>query len=122
MLKDQKTRAMLEALKVIQLEVPDCPLSIALTFITCGLWGYREGEHKEPLALSELGEKIGMPFQTTSRHLRYLGDGIYSGEVGPGLVKTEVNIMNRRKKIVYLTPKGHAVFERVAYLLGDRST
>jgi len=55
------------------------------TLLGAILWGYPRQD--EPFTLGELGERIGLPRTTISRHLRYLGDFERHGVKGCGWVK-----------------------------------
>jgi DNA-binding MarR family transcriptional regulator len=111
----------MEANRVLMEIREECPLSIMNTFLGIGIWGFEPGE-KEPFTIKELSEKIDLPYTTVSRHLRYLGDYERFGVPGAGLVATEIYPLNRRQKIVFLTERGRKIYDRVAYMLGDRKT
>lgn len=90
--------------------------TIMATFLGVTLFG-QEADGKEPLSLKELGEKIGLPNATVSRHLRYLGDRQRLGVPGMDMVRTEINPENRRQKFVRLTAKGRALRDSLLYVL-----
>lgn len=91
------------------------------TFLGVALWGH-DREEPEPLTIKELSEKVGLPYTTVSRHLRYLGDFERTGVEGLGLVRTDIYVMNRRQKIVSLTTKGKAMRDRLLFSFGVDDT
>lgn len=91
----------------------EMPLSVFKTFLGVAMWG-QEGKGDQPLPMSELAARIGLPHQTVSRHLRYLGDFERPGDPGLGLVEQVEYPLNRRMKTTRLTPKGRALAKRLS--------
>jgi DNA-binding transcriptional ArsR family regulator len=91
--------------------------SLINTFLGVCIWGF-DRDDKDPLTIRELSSKIGLPYTTVSRHLRYLGDYERMNVEGMGLVKTDIYIMNRRQKTISLTTKGKAFRDRLLFSLG----
>ena len=112
-------RGYFEANRTIMALRAEIPATIINTFVGVALWGH-EDERKEPITIKELSERVGLPYATVSRHLRYLGDFERLGVEGMGLVKTDTYLMNRRQKIVSLTREGKALRDRMEYALGAR--
>lgn len=113
----KKFRGYIEANRVFMEIREEIPASIMNTFLGVILWG--EDETRDgPITILELSEKIGLPYTTVSRHLRYLGEYERVGKPGANLVKTEIYLMNRRQKTVSLTAKGKTVKDRIAFALG----
>lgn len=100
----------------------DLPITILNTFLACAMWG-ADTKSKDPLTIKELALKIGLPYTTVSRHLRYLDytkRGAVKDGTGLGLVTTEVSTFDRRQKMVFLTPKGKTFLDRLTFALGFR--
>lgn len=76
------------------------------------------GVRKGDFPIKELSEKVGLPYTTVSRHLRYLGDFERTGVEGLGLVRTDIYVMNRRQKVVSLTTKGKAMRDLLLFSFG----
>jgi DNA-binding MarR family transcriptional regulator len=95
-----------EGLQRIKEEAHEIPVSIMITLFGVVQLLNAESKAAEEISFSEIATHVHIPFQTVSRHLRYLGKGITPGQAGLGLVDTEEQPMNRRKKFVFLTPKG----------------
>lgn len=110
-------RPYFEANRRVLVESDEITLSILNTFLGVALWGYDRSQ-REPLTIQELSARIGLPYTTVSRHLRYLGEGErLRGKVGPKLVDTAIYPLNRRQKTAFLTPRGRALAEQLRYLM-----
>lgn len=90
----------------------EMPVSLMKTYLGVVLWG-ADRRKSEPLTMMELAEKIGLPPTTVSRHLRYLGDFERPGVSGANLVQTSINPLDRRQRVVELTPKGKSLRDMV---------
>ena len=97
---------------------PELPVSVFKTFLGVCLWG-GNGAGNEPLQLQELALRIGLPTTTVSRHLRYLGDWERQDVPGMGLVRTDINVRNRRQKVASLTPQGIIVAGKLGEAVAD---
>lgn len=93
--------------------------AIINTFLGVCIWSDKWEERGVPLTISELSERLGQPFTSTSRHLRYLGDFQRMGVPGMNLVRTDIYKLNRRMKTVSLTMKGKAMRDKVLYAFGE---
>jgi DNA-binding transcriptional ArsR family regulator len=107
-----------EANRTIMAEREEIPSTIINTFLGVVIWGEHQGSKGEPLTLKELSERVGLPYTTVSRHLRYLGDYERTGVPGLGLVRTDIYPLNRRQKVATLTAKGKALASRLEHALG----
>jgi DNA-binding transcriptional ArsR family regulator len=107
-----------EANRTIMAERDEIPATIINTFLGVVIWGEHQGSKGEPLTLKELSERVGLPYTTVSRHLRYLGDYERLGVPGLGLVRTDIYPLNRRQKVATLTPKGKALASRLEHAIG----
>ncbi len=115
-------RGYFESNRIALNELEGLPLTILNTFIGVCIWGgsYRT---KEPMDLGDLSERVGLPLTTISRHMRYLDYTKHGSEkdgTGLGLIRTEINPQNRRKKMVLLTEKGERLRDRIVFALGQR--
>lgn len=68
-----KLRAYFEANRVMLGIREEINASIINTFLGVAIWG-GSNYAKEPLTIKELSAKVGLPYTTVSRHLRYLGE------------------------------------------------
>lgn len=118
--ENKRVRALFEVNRLLMDQRPEMPISIVNTLLGCFLWKHSEDQPGTPITILELSEKIGLPYTTVSRHLRYLGEEERTGVPGLGLVETEVYLLNRRQKTVKLTHKGRALMDRLRYILGDQ--
>lgn len=118
--RDIILRQYFEANRLVLALGEDLPVTILNTFLGCALWG-ADNKPEDPLTMKEVATKIGLPYSTVSRHLRYLDytkRGAVKDGTGLGLVRTEQSTADRRQKQIYLTPKGKALAERIAFHLG----
>ena len=113
---DQMLRQLFEANRRVLAEAPDMTLSVFSTFLGVALWG-GSSRTEDPLTFRELGEHIGLPYTTVSRHLRYLGEWQRPGVPGLGLIKTDTWVLNQRQKTAALTPRGKALADQLLYFL-----
>lgn len=95
----------------------EMPVSMMKTFLGVAIWGSRDGR-KDQLTMMELADKIGLPSTTVSRHLRYLGDEERPGKAGADLVRSALNPLDRRQRLVFLSPKGVALMNNVKKAMG----
>lgn len=71
---------------------------------------------EEGLSLTELAQKVGIGLATASRYVAALGKQNRHREEGLLLVEAFEDPMERRKKIIRLTPKGRIAIQK---LVGD---
>ena len=64
--------------------------------------------HRPGCTMQELTEATGLALSSVSRNLTALGEWHRLGKEGLGLVETIDDPVERRRKIVFLTPKGRA--------------
>lgn len=70
-----------------------------------------------PPTIIELARFLETPYNSMSRHCRYLSDIERPGKEGAGLVEVRMNPDNRREKLVYLTPQGEVLRDKLLGLL-----
>ena len=73
-------------------------------------------QSEEGLSLTELAQKVGITLATASRYVAGLGKQNRHREEGLLLVEAFEDPMERRKKIIRLTPKGRIAVQK---LVGD---
>lgn len=66
-----------------------------------------------PVEVLELGELLGTTGATASRLTNYLSKMGQRGKPGLGFVVKEIDIMDQRKKVIKLTPKGYKYLENM---------
>lgn len=103
----QDIQRLLEMISAIQ---PEMPLQQArCLFIVAG--------SEEGMSLSDIAKKAGIGLATASRYIGALGKTNRRREEGLQLIESFEDPMERRKKIIRLTPKGRAAVRRI---IGDR--
>ena len=70
----------------------------------------------EGLSLTQLAEKTGMALSTVSRIVGALSKHRQKGTPF-GMIKVQVSSAERRRKELYLTPKGKAIIHSIAEIL-----
>lgn len=71
---------------------------------------------KPGITSTEIAERLQLPKQTVSRYFIFLSKGKI-GETGMGLITTEEDPYDTRKKISKLTTKGERFLSRIADIL-----
>lgn len=91
------------------------------TFLAIAMWGPQD-KHGEPVLLDEIAKRTGKAPTTISEHTRQLGVHPYrGGKVGAGLVTSEDYVLDRRRKVLRLTPTGTRLVEQLVYALEGAS-
>ena len=80
---------------------PDLPIQYALSFLTLA--------ENEGISMRELAERLGIAQSSASRNVAALSKWHSFGKPGLDLVQAEEDPRERRRKIISLTPKGHAL-------------
>lgn len=96
-------------LRELQKIDPEFPLQYA---VCLGVISLREG-----MSISCLAEETGLSLSTVSRIVGALSTARQRGEAY-GLVRTKISVNERRRKELYLTPKGRLFIESIDVLLG----
>lgn len=103
-------RSLLAALSCVRELDPDVPA----TQVTCFLWvALNEGRTQV-----DLRQSLGLPSSTSSRSLAALSKVHRLGKPGLDLIEWVENPEDRRAKLLYLSPKGKALAEKIATTLG----
>ncbi len=99
-------------LRELQKIDPEFPLQYAVCLAEIAM--------DEGLSLTQLSEKTSMPLSTVSRIIGALSK---HRQKGPpyGLVRVNVSAAERRRKELYLTPRGRAIISSVAALLSAQN-
>ncbi|TXR49876.1 MarR family winged helix-turn-helix transcriptional regulator [Phyllobacterium endophyticum] len=90
------------------------PVSVASLFIVIA----QHDSRKDALSITEAGERVGMKLASTSRNIQLLENKM--GERGSkpvALVEIKAHPSDYRRKVVQLTPKGRALYERLCNLV-----
>lgn len=95
----------LQLLRELQKIDPEFPLQYAVCLAEISL--------DEGLSLTTLSVRTGMPLSTISRIIGALSKHRQKG-TPYGLVRAKISTTERRKKELYLTPKGKAVIGSIA--------
>jgi DNA-binding MarR family transcriptional regulator len=67
----------------------------------------------EGLGVTEYAAKAGIPQSVMSRHIADLGEYNRRHEAGLNLIVQKIDVMDRRRTLVYLSPKGRAVAAQI---------
>lgn len=81
------------------------PMQLAYTFLLVAL--------HDGISVTEVADLAGFRLATASRHLLDLGERNRKKEPGLGLVKSEVDPDELRRKIYTLTPKGRNLYNTI---------
>jgi DNA-binding MarR family transcriptional regulator len=88
---------------------PDLPIQYALSFLTLAT--------NEGLSLGELATRLGIAQSSASRNVAALSAWHSFGKPGLDLVEAREDPRERRRKLVTLTSKGHALVETLRDIL-----
>jgi len=105
---DLPLRTFLELLRLLQKTDGEFPLQYALCLA--------EISFEEGMSLTTLAEKAGLSLSTISRIVGSLSDYRQNGHPY-GLVEIRVSAEERRRKELYLTPKGRALLQKISKIL-----
>lgn len=108
-----QTKHFLRLLRELQKIDPEFPLQYAVCLAEISL--------NEGFSLTSLSERTGMPLSTVSRIVGALSKQRQK-RTAYGLVRAQVSAQERRKKELYLTPRGRAVINSIGDILTDIGT
>lgn len=100
--------AFLAVLRELQKIDPEFPLQYAVCLAEIAM--------DEGLSLTALSERTGMALSTISRIVGALSKYRQSG-APYGLVRVQISARERRKKEIFLTPKGNAIVKGIAEVM-----
>lgn len=90
----------------------EMPLQMAITLLTVAL---------EPgSTISDIAKVAGHKLASTSRHVEVLGPWRPAKNKGKGLMVDDYADMDRRRKVINLTPNGFRVIKTLIHLLTHR--
>jgi DNA-binding MarR family transcriptional regulator len=69
------------------------------------------------ISVSELASKVGIAQSSASRNVAALSDWHWLKKPGLGLVVTDLDPMDQRKKFVRLTPKGQKLVDNIVTIM-----
>jgi len=84
---------------------PVMTLQLAFTFLLVA--------REEGLGVSDYAQRAGIPQSVMSRHIADLGEYNRRHEAGLSLVVQKIDLMDRRRALVTLSPKGRAVAAQI---------
>lgn len=102
----EKFVAAIEAFRQLD---PEMPAQTIMTFLTVA--------HNPGITLTRLAEHLGLALSSTSRNVYSLSRLKVGTTPGHDLLAYDTNPMNRREKIVNLTPKGERFYSQLQRLL-----
>lgn len=105
-----RLKNILGLLRELQKIDPEFPLQYAVCLCEIAL--------DEGVSLTALSQRTGMPLSTVSRIVGALAQNRQRGNPY-GLVRAALSVAERRKKELYLTPRGKAFIEGMAIAISD---
>ena len=103
--EQKKVQILFQANEVIRMFDPEMPIQMVQTLLVVMM---RPG-----LTMSELGEQTGLTQSSVSRNVAALSKVHRTRRPGHDLVYTEEDPIERRRKLVLLSPKGKRLLEQV---------
>ena len=98
----------LDVLRLLQKTDTEFPLQYALCLAEISL--------NEGLSLTALAEKVSLSLSTISRIVGALSEFRQNGQPY-GLIEIKISTEERRRKELYLTPKGRALVQKISKIL-----
>lgn len=86
---------------------PEMPLGMAYSFFVIA------SKDSEGVSLTDLANRVSIGLASASRYVAALGVADRRRDPGLGLVEAREDPLERRKKIIKLTPKGRAFINKV---------
>lgn len=105
-------RVLIAALECFRAENPVMTMQLGMTFLMV--------VHDEGLGVTEYGVKAGLQQSVISRHIADLGEYNRRHEKGLQLVYQKLDVMDRRRNTVHLTPKGRTLAAKLQRMLAGR--
>lgn len=102
-----KARQVLEVFRAID---PEMPMGAAVSFLLIA--------GGDDLSVTELSKQGGFALSSASRYVQSLGEMDRHHRPGHDLVKDRVDPMERRKKILEVTPRGKRIISQLKAVLG----
>lgn len=84
---------------------PEMPIQTGITLLTAAV--------NPGITVLELGKKAGIAKSAISRHMETLGPHNPAKDIGLGLLSLDYDLMDRRKKLVNLSPTGMKLIDAV---------
>lgn len=105
----------LQVLEVFRAIDPDMPMGTAVSFLMIA-----DGETADGggLSVTELSNKGGFALSSASRYVQALAEMDRHRRPGHDLVSDHVDPMERRRKVLKLTPKGKRVLTQIRNVIG----
>lgn len=97
--------ALIDALEELRKLDDEMPIQTAVTFLTAAL--------KPGCSMKELSDRIGLGQSSASRNVSTLAKWKSPGRPGHEVLETAEDILDRRRKVVDLTPKGKRIIDSI---------
>jgi DNA-binding MarR family transcriptional regulator len=98
-------RVLMSCIECFRAENPGMTMQLGFTFLMI--------VHDEGLGVTEYASKAGFPQSVMSRHIADLGEYNRRHEEGLNLVVQKVDVMDRRRTTVHLSPKGRTLVAKL---------
>lgn len=104
----------LQVLEVFRAIDPDMPMGTAVSFLMIATGESDEGG----LSVTELSKQGGFALSSASRYVQALAELDRHRRPGHDLVSDHVDPMERRRKVLKLTPKGKRILAQIRNVIG----
>lgn len=101
----QALNVLFRANEVVRTLDPEMPTQMVQTFLAVAI--------QPGLTMAELGDQVGLSQSSVSRNVAALGKFHRYGKAGHDVVSAEEDPVERRRKIVKLTPKGKRLADQI---------
>lgn len=106
--EQKAVQTFMELLRLLHKTDPEFPLQYALCLAEISL--------HEGMSLTALAEKVSLSLSTISRIVGSLSEYRQNGQPY-GLVEIKISTEERRRKELYLTPKGRTLIQKISKIL-----
>lgn len=105
-----------KAIQVVRDAYPDMPMQTLYVFLTVSEMG------PGPVRQTDLLNATGMTGGSLSRNISILDEWAWTRRPGLKLVSTQVDLMDRRQRLISLTRKGKALLKAITEAMNEGDT
>lgn len=107
---EQKLRQLVLALEAVRALEPSLPISHLFTFLAITA---RDRNNNKGVAMRDFEQALGLTQSSTSRAVATLSSTTYLQTTGPNLVESYKDGLDRRARLVRLTPAGRRLRDQI---------